>query len=246
MHPSLQSHAPQPATSASQVGLAEQEAGSWLVGAAVVANNIVSCRADANSLARTSSEGVITSVGAKGWHRVTVLTTYMHELGVRVPYENGASFLCCPAMYMLQLHLLCPLYLVRLHLLCLALLTWLSLLTMAILTIGASFLFYPAPDFQGAQPTHGGYTATATDAGHRRPQQADAGTLTLFGAFPTPTFLAPSVRPACRVDNDLVVDAIVNEALGNVRRTYYGCNYFGYLIWHAHCDSTCLLWLYLP
>ena len=105
-----------------------------------------------------------------------------------------------------------------------------SPLTMAVSLPGASFLFYPAPDFQGAQPTHGGYTATATDAGHKRPQQADAGTLTLYGAFPTPTFLAPSVRPACRVDNDLVVDAIVNEALGNVRRTYstmavtyYGC-----------------------
>ena len=120
MHPSLRPAASQPATSAPQVGLAEQEAGSWLVGAAVVANNIVSCAANANSLARTSSEGVIPSVGAKGWHRVTVLTTYMHELGVRVPYENGESFLCCPAMYMLRLHLLCLLYVLRLHLLCLS------------------------------------------------------------------------------------------------------------------------------
>ena len=110
---------PSPQPSAPQVALAEQEAGSWLVGAAVVANNIVSCRADANSLARTSSEGVIPSVGAKGWHRVTVLTTYMHELGVRVPYENGASCLFYPDMYSLWLHLLCPLYLLWLHLLCL-------------------------------------------------------------------------------------------------------------------------------
>lgn len=150
-----------------EVSLAEREAGSWLVSAAVVANNIVSCAADANGPDPPPSAGAMPSgLASHGWHRVTMLTTYMHELGVQVPYESGASF-----------------------------------------------LFYPAPDFQGTQPTHGGYTATGTDAGHSRPQQADAGTLTLQGAFPTPNFLEPSVRPACRVDNDLVVDATVDEAL---------------------------------
>ena len=145
----------------------ESEAGAWTVGAAVVANNIVSCAARADARAQGTG-GAAGGEASHGWHRVTVLTAYMDALNVSVPFENGASF-----------------------------------------------LFYPAPDSQGLQPTHGGYTATGTDAGHRRPQQADAGTLTLRGAFPTPSFLEPSVRPACRIDNHLVVDATVDETLGS-------------------------------
>ena len=105
---------------------ADRREEAWLVGAAVVANNIVSCAANA------SGNGVGGVGPSHGWHRVTVLTTYMHSLGVEVPSESGASF-----------------------------------------------LFYPAPDFEGSQPSHDGYTAAGTLAGHKRPQQADAGMRTL-------------------------------------------------------------------
>ena len=58
-----------------EMGLAESCAGSWLAGATVVANNIVSCAARAQGTSEAAG-----GEASHGWHRVTVLTAYMVTL----------------------------------------------------------------------------------------------------------------------------------------------------------------------
>ena len=65
-----------------KMGLTESSAGSWLVGATVVASNIVSCAARAQGTSEAAGgEASHRAQGTShGWHRVTVLTAYMVNL----------------------------------------------------------------------------------------------------------------------------------------------------------------------